>query len=168
MGSYQPLRRPSWPLILVILAIALPWALHAQAAPGGSAGLDAERLTLAKRLVRASGSEATILKSIELSLPAQRAQNPTIPPEFWDRFAAKAQADVGVLVDSLAPFYATRFSKLELEQLVSFFESPVGRHVVAEQGRIAQDSQQLGVRWGTRLGAAVAVEMANEGKPLGP
>jgi uncharacterized protein len=116
--------------------------------------------------VQASGAEAIILQSIELSLPAQRAQNPDINPEFWDRFSAKARADVRQLVDSIAPIYAKRFSKSELEQLATFYESPVGRHVVADQGSIAQESGELGRRWGTRLGAAIAVELANEGKSL--
>jgi uncharacterized protein len=148
-------------MLLTLVSLALPLTLQAQ---GG--GKNMERLTIARRVVQASGAESIILKSIELTLPAQRSQNPTIPAEFWDRFAAKARTDVGNLVDSLAPAYANRFSKSELEQLLAFYESPVGRRVVTEQGRLAQESQQLGVRWGTRLGAAVAMEMAQEGKPL--
>jgi hypothetical protein len=153
--------------MLVLLAIlALPTALAAQGSSNGGA-VDPERLKVARRLVQASGAEDLILKSIELTLPAQRAQNPNIPPEFWDRFAARARADVTMLVDSLAPVYAQRFSKAELDQLVAFYESPVGRHVATEQPSIAQESQQLGLRWGARVGAAIAVDMANEGKPLG-
>ena len=149
--------RPS--MLLLPLLLAVPVTLQAQS------GRDLERLSVARRVVHASGAEAIILKSIEMTLPTQRSQNPAIPAEFWDRFAAKARSDVGRLVDSLAPAYANRFSKTELEQLLAFYESPVGRRVVAEQTALAQESQQLGVRWGTRLGAAVAVEMANEGKP---
>jgi hypothetical protein len=153
-------------LTLVLLGVlALPSAIAAQGARGGSSS-DPERLKLARRLVQASGAEDLILKSIELTIPAQRAQNPNIPAEFWDRFATRAQADVGMLVDSLAPVYAQRFSKAELDHLVAFYESPVGRHVAAEQPAIAQESQQLGLRWGARVGAAIAVDMANEGKPL--
>ncbi|MGH7516465.1 MAG: DUF2059 domain-containing protein [Gemmatimonadales bacterium] len=154
-------------LVLSLLGmVALPLTLVAQA-PAGSGAPDPERLKVARRVVQASGAEAIILKSIELTLPAQRAQSPTIPAEFWDRFVARARAHVGLLVDSLAPVYAARFSKPELEHLLAFYESPVGRHVVAEQPAVAQESQQLGLRWGTRLGAAIAVEMANEGKALG-
>lgn len=152
-------------LLLLLGMVALPVTLVAQASAGSGAS-DPERLKVARRVVQASGAEAIILKSIELTLPAQRAQNPTIPAEFWDRFLAKAQADVGLLVDSLAPVYAGRFSKSELQQLLAFYESPVGRHVVTEQPAIAQESQQLGLRWGTRVGAAIAVELANEGRPL--
>lgn len=163
MSSPSRHRYRRWFTVLVL--VLLPMALQAQSGVGRK-GPDANQLGLAKRLVQASGAEAIILKSIELTLPAQRAQNPTINPEFWDRFTTKARTEVGVLVDSLAPIYARRFSKAELEQLVAFYESPVGRHIVGEQGEIVQESQALGVRWGTRLGAAIAVELANEGKAI--
>jgi hypothetical protein len=162
----HPLRVRSAGSTLVLLALlALPTAVAAQGSNGGGAS-DPERLKIARRLVQVSGAEELILKSIELTLPTQRAQNPSIPAEFWDRFAARARADVGMLVDSLAPVYAHRFSKAELDQLVAFYQSPVGRHVATEQPAIAQESQQLGLRWGARVGASIAVDMANEGKPL--
>jgi uncharacterized protein len=159
------LRKASSSRWLILFAIfALPGALPAQMTPGKD--LDPNQLAVAKRLVHATDAEGMILKGMELALPAQRAQNPAINPEFWDRFTAKARADVRLLTDSLAPIYARRFSKTELEQLVAFYESPVGHHLVTEQGAIAQETQTLGGRWGTRLGAATAVEMSDEGKPI--
>jgi hypothetical protein len=44
-------------------------------------------------------------------------------------------------VDSLGPIYEKRFTKVELEQLLTFYRSPVGQHILAEQGSIAQESQ---------------------------
>jgi hypothetical protein len=146
------------------LLLALGTAATFEAQSGS--GKQDERLVLARRIVELSGAQAMMLSGIEMTLPAQRAQNPKIPAEFWDRFASKARSDAGFIVDSLAPVYARRFSKAELEQLLAFYQSPVGRHVVAEQAAIAQESQKIGMRWGTRLGAAVAMEMADEGKPL--
>jgi len=42
---------------------------------------------------------------------------------------------------SLGPIYARRFTKAELEQLLTFYRSPVGRRILAEQGSIAQEGQ---------------------------
>ncbi|HET8622163.1 MAG TPA: DUF2059 domain-containing protein [Gemmatimonadales bacterium] len=159
-----PFRVRAVPLALLFLGfVVLPSTALSQARKT----TDPEKLKVARQLVEASGAEELILKGIELTLPAQRAQNPKIPDEFWDRFAARARADVGMLVDSLAPVYAARFSQAELDQLLAFYQSPVGRHFASEQGAIAQESQQLGLRWGTRVGASIAVDLANEGKPLG-
>ena len=159
-----PFRARAVPLALLFLGFVV---LPSTALSQSRKTTDPEKLKVARQLVEASGAEELILKGIELTLPAQRAQNPKIPDEFWDRFAARARADVGMLVDSLAPVYAARFSKAELDQLLAFYQSPVGRHLASEQGAIAQESQQLGLRWGTRVGAAIAVDLANEGKPLG-
>lgn len=159
-----PFRVRAVPLALLFLGFVV---LPSTALSQGRKSPDPEKLKVARQLVEASGAEELILKGIELTLPAQRAQNPKIPDEFWDRFAARARADVGMLVDSLGPVYAARFSKAELDQLLAFYQSPVGRHLASEQGAIAQESQQLGLRWGTRVGAAIAVDLANEGKPLG-
>jgi uncharacterized protein len=150
-------------LVLWLAAFIVVPRLAAQSAVAP----DAERVIIARQVVQASGAEAAILKSIEMMLPLQRAQNPSIPATFWDRFAVKARADAGQLSDSLAPVYAARYSKAELEQLVTFYESAIGRRVVAEQTQIVQDSQQLGMRWGARIGAAIAVELANEGVLVG-
>jgi hypothetical protein len=127
-----------------------------------------ERVRVARRVVEASGAEDVILSTMERTIPTQRAQNPQIPAEFWDRFAARARADVGMVVDSLAPVYAARFSKAELDQLLAFYQSPVGRRMAAEQLAIGQESQQLGLRWGARMGAAIAIDLASEGKALKP
>ena len=154
---HRSVLRRCW--LALFATVALPLALQAQAP-------DQDRMALARQVIKASGAEALMVSSIDANLPAQREKNPSVPAEFWDRIAARARADIGGLVDSLAPIYAKRFTKPELEQLLTFYKIPVGRHVLAEQGSIAQESQQMGMRWGTRLGAAVAVEMANEGKPL--
>lgn len=149
-----------------LLALSLMAVLATAGTLEAQGGKMDERVALARRVVELSGAQAMMIQGVEMALPAQRAANPKIPAEFWDRFAKKARTDVGFLADSMAPVYAKRFSKAELEQLVAFYESPVGRHIVAEQAAIAKESQQLGMRWGTRLGTAVAMEMAGEGKPL--
>jgi hypothetical protein len=84
----SPSRHRYWRWLTVLVLVVLPMVLQAQSGVGNK-GLDTNRLGLAKRVVQASGAEAIILKSIELTLPAQRAQNPTINPEFWDRFTTK-------------------------------------------------------------------------------
>lgn len=141
---------------------ALPLALEAQmpAAP------DAARLRAARAVVEATGADSLMLQTMERTLPIQRAQNPRVPAEFWDRFIARARADIPALVDSLVPIYADRFSQAELEQLLVFYRSPLGRRVVAEQGEIAAQSQRVGMRWGAAVGAAIVTDMAQEGKPV--
>lgn len=96
-------------------------------------------------------------------LAAQRAsnQNANLPAGFWDEFAVRVRRDIPVLIDSIVPLYATHFSTAELTQLKAFYDSPIGRRLIAEQGPLQQESAQLGMRWGGRIGSQVAMDLMN-------
>src|SRR5262249_11415673 len=66
-------------------------------------------------------------------IPAQRAASPQVPAPFWDVFAARLKRDLPQLIDSLIPVYTSRFSQAELDALVKFYSSPVGKHLVEVQ-----------------------------------
>ena len=152
----------------IVIFVAALVATPAPARSQNSAAAEVERLRVARKVVQASGAEAGMLEGLELGLAQQRAQGAGVPEEFMERFAKKARNDIGVLTDSLAPVYAARFTTREIEQLLAFYEGPLGKRVVAEQVGMLKDTQQLGMRWGSRIGATIALEMANEGKPLTP
>lgn len=117
---------------------------------------DSAKVATVRRILVLTDVAGIMEHAIEALLPAQRAANPTIPPAFWDAFAAHARQDVPGLVDSLVPIYTSRFTLAELRQLEQFYLSPVGKHLAASQPGIIQESQQIGQRWGAALGKRVA------------
>jgi hypothetical protein len=50
--------------------------------------------------------------------------------------------------------------------LTTFYESPLGRRFANAQPKLLQSTQDLGYRWGVRLGADVAKELMEEGVRL--
>ncbi len=66
-------------------------------------------------------------------------------------------------IDMLVPVYDSHFSKPQLEQLLAFYESPLGRHLTKVQPEITVQSAQAGQKWGAELGAAVAQDLAKRG-----
>jgi len=96
-------------------------------------------------------------------LPAQRAANPQIPAAFWDAFLARARRDIPQLVDSLVPIYASHFTRPELDELVRFYQSPLGRHLAEVQPLITQASVQAGQRWGSAIGRDIGDSLARAG-----
>ncbi len=102
-------------------------------------------------------------------VPAQRAANPQIPGAFWDAFLARARRDLPQLVDSLVPVYAAHLSQAELDQLVRFYESPLGKHLSEVQPQILQESMQVGQTWGGVIGRQVGESLSRSGvKPQSP
>jgi hypothetical protein len=97
---------------------------------------------------------------MEAVIPGQRAAMPQVPAAFWDAFLAHARRDMPQLVDSLVPIYAAHFTRAELDQLVRFYESPIGRRLAEVQPLITQESMQAGQRWGARIGGEVGDSLA--------
>lgn len=140
-------------VILVALAIGAPAA--AQRAPVNPA-----TAATIRRLLELTGAAKLALQSMEQMVPSQRAVNPQVPAAFWDAFLAHARRDVSQLVDSLVPVYAAHFTKAELDELVRFYESPIGRRMSAVQPMITQESMQAGQRWGARIGGEIGDSLA--------
>ena len=146
--------------LLLALALAAPLSAQKNAAP------DAVKTAVIRRLLELTQSAQLSLRAMEVMVPAQRAANPQIPAAFWDAFLARARRDVHQLVDSLVPIYAAHFTQAELEELVRFYQSPMGRRLTQMQPLITQESIEVGQRWGAMIGREVADSlMAAGSKP---
>ena len=127
---------------------------------------DPARTALARRLLEAMSAGQMMLRGIEIGIPAQKAANPGIPEIFWTEFQARAQRDMPKFVERAVPIYANRFSKQELEQLVAFYNSPIGRRLAAESATIGAEMMRAGQMWGVELGADTAKDLAARGISL--
>jgi len=145
-------------LLFALVALTVVTPAHAQQRPIDPA--TAATAATVRRLLDLTGAAKLALQNMEALLPAQRAANPQIPAAFWDGFLAHARRDIPQLVDSLIPIYAGHFTKAELDQLVRFYESPIGRRLAEQQPMILQESVQVGQRWGTAIGRQVGDSLA--------
>ncbi|HEV8400381.1 MAG TPA: DUF2059 domain-containing protein [Gemmatimonadales bacterium] len=148
--------RPITLLTFLVLALAAP--VRAQKQP-----VDPATAETVRRLLELTGAARMALQAMEAMVPAQRQAMPQVPAAFWDAFLAHARRDIPQLVDSLVPVYAAHFTLAQLQELVRFYESPLGRRLAEQQPLIAQESMQVGQRWGALLGAQVGDSLARAG-----
>ena len=135
----------------------------------GPAPVDPAKATTIRHLLDLTGAARLALSGMESMVPAQRAANPQIPGAFWDAFLARARRSLPQLVDAIVPVYASHFSQAELEQLVRFYESPLGKHLSEVQPLILQESMQAGQTWGAAIGREVGESLSRSGvKPPNP
>ena len=145
---------------LMVLALGAAMTATPVLAQRRPASVDAAKASTIRRLLDLTGAARLALSGMEAMVPAQRAANPQIPAAFWDAFLARARRDLPHLVDSLIPIYASHFSQAELDQLVNFYASPLGKHLSAVQPLILQESMGAGQRWGTVIGREVGESLA--------
>jgi hypothetical protein len=126
--------------------------------PAGSA-----RLATARRVLEASGATEMMIAAIRANLPAQRAAaSPQIPAEFWTRFERAITERAPEFVDSVAALYAQRLTQEELDDLLRFYQSPIGRRMRELQPALLTESSAIGQRWGMRIGAEIGASLQRQ------
>lgn len=152
------------PHLAVPLTLILTFGPSTGAAQGpGKPTADSAHVVLARRLLQAMRYEESALSSIELALSEQRSQNPQLPAVFYDSVIVRIKRFVPDVVDSLAPSYARRFTRPELEVMIGFFESPTGQKFADQQAELSVEAMQFGQRWGARLAADVIKDLVDAG-----
>ena len=128
---------------------------------------DSIKAASARRLLELNKTAEMLLMGMESGLQEQRVAHPDVPDEYWDAFIAHARARIPPILDSLVPVYASRFTQAELDELIRFYASPVGNHLVAAQPAILRESRELGNRWADVIGREVRDSLIKAGGATG-
>lgn len=147
--------------------VACASTLQAQnVAADSAAGVDSAKATVIRRLLEVTHVADQMILTMESTLPAQRAAMPNVPGVFWDRFLARARDRRGEFSESLIPIYDRQFSLADLQEVLRFYETPVGKRLLEAQPRVTQEAIVHGQQWGARLAQEVAVELVKDGVTL--
>ena len=156
-------------LQLALVGAALASSLPALAAPPTPAAL-----ATAGEIVKLSGATSlftTLIPGvIEQSKILFLQQNPGLAGDL-NVIDTKMRADLSPRLSELsaevAKIYAERFTEQELKDLLAFYNSPVGKKFVVEQGDVVNSSLKFAQDWANKLSDEVTVKMREELKKKG-
>lgn len=148
-------------LILAVAFLSLPVsALHGQTA----ASPDSTQLAWARKFLLAAQVERSMLSALDTAVTLQRNNATTKGRRiFFDSLKVRMHRAVPALTDSLAVLMAGQFSSSDLQQLTTFYLTPVGQRYAATQADLEPQLLALGQRWGARIGMATASELLDKG-----
>jgi hypothetical protein len=150
----------------VLLSVVVPPPARGQTPAAAAA--DTAKRRLKRPLLAQVRVTDQALQAMEQQIPAQRAVNPRVPPEFWDRFLEQARARRGELEEGYAALYDRHFSVAEIRELLAFYDTPIGRRFLEVQPVLMREGIALGQEWGSRIGAEVGRTMGGEGVRAAP
>jgi uncharacterized protein len=79
-----------------------------------------------------------------------------------DQFIPAMRERLPEFTDMAARVYAKHFTVEDLDQLIAFYDSPIGKKLVAEQGAMLAEMGQLGQAWGRNVATEVMRKLAPE------
>lgn len=157
-------------LSIICLTVLLNSPLLAQEAPATEAKPVAETKELTPeekknetiaKLLRLTGAGEMGVQMMDQMLNQFRQLHPDVPNAFWDEFLADASVDG--LEALIVPIYAKHFTQEELDALIEFYESEIGRKLIAKQPMIMQESFFAGQQWGKEIADKVVKRLKERG-----
>lgn len=157
-------------LLIVVLAVFAWTGVQAQvvnpsvpvAAPAQPSKEYVETL---KKFMEVSGAMEVFKNMIPQMFAMLKQQVPNVPAEVWtqmekDVTPANLMDDI---VTAFAPEYEKLLSKADLEELIKFYETPVGKKLAATQPMIMQGTTQVSQQIGMQVMQQVQKTLQEKG-----
>lgn len=96
-----------------------------------------------------------IMNRLVLTMRKRRSKVP------WDAFMA--EFDMNEFIEMVIPIYERHFTHDEIEQLIAFYESPIGKKLIKVQPQIAIESMTAGQEWAKELIERIKARLPEEG-----
>ena len=134
-----------------------PPAPAAAPAPAASPAVDPALEADIRRLIDASGGAGLGKQMFEAMMTNMAQAMPQIPAAFWE--SAKAEFQPDEFTALLVPVYAKYYSQAEIQELIAFYQTPLGRKMVATNPAVVQDSMAAGQVWGQQIAQRVITKL---------
>ena len=143
-------------LITLAFAFAIISTSFAQA--------DAAYTRSLKKMFEASGTEQTFETAITQMMGMFKQQMPDVDASLWDDMEKEfLKTSINDLVEMLAPVYIKYMTQEDLDEMIRFYQSPVGKKFAKNTPLIMQESMQVGEQWGQQIGIKMEQRLKEKG-----
>lgn len=74
-----------------------------------------------------------------------------VPADQQEAFKADIKAKMDDLYNQLTTVYIESYSEAEIDAILAFYDTPVGKKMIAQTPHITQKSMEIGQTWGMQL-----------------
>lgn len=122
---------------------------------------DSTKIASVRALLELTGSGNMGVQVVQNLLASYKKSFPNVPQEFWDDFLAEVNPDL--LVKLVIPIYARYYSTDEINKLIEFYQTPLGKKIISTMPQVMQESMKAGQVWGEEMGKKVYDNLQKKG-----
>lgn len=117
-----------------------------------------------KKYMEATGSLETFKTVINSMMTQFKSMYPSVPDEVWAEFTKEfSGTSLDDLVALMAPVYEKHLTETDLNEVIKFYNTPVGKKVADKTPVITQESMAVGQTWGMQVAAKIQAKMKEKG-----
>lgn len=144
--------------ILIVLSLSLSTYAFAQSE-------NQEYESTLKKMMEVTGSEASFNTVVNQMITMfKNQQGNDVPEKFWDELAKEMNSSaLDELTSKLVPVYQEHLSIEDLQGIIAFYNTPLGKKYAEKTPAITASSMEIGQTWGAELGMKIAKRLKDEG-----
>ena len=124
--------------------------------------VDPEKDEQIRALFRLTGV-AENMRSMMSTITTQFKESlPDVPEEFWD--SMNEQAGLDTLIELSIAVYDKHFTLDEIKELIHFYQTDLGKTLLAKQPLISRDLMNMGMNWGQELGERIMLDLEEDNR----
>ncbi|WP_243347794.1 DUF2059 domain-containing protein [Parabacteroides sp. FAFU027] len=101
------------------------------------------------QLLELTGMAKVGVQMAQNMLNTMKASYPKVDAKFWTDFQKEmSPKDLNNLIK---PIYDKYYTEADIDQLITFYNSPIGKKVIQQTPAISQESMLAGQNWGKQL-----------------
>lgn len=114
-----------------------------------------------KKLLELTGSGKLGVQMGQRMVGSFKNNYPNVPEAFWNDFLKEFNSDV--LINMIIPIYDKYYTESDIKELTEFYQSPLGKKMIATMPQIAEESMQVGQVWGKEMGEKIFTNLKEKG-----
>jgi len=147
--------------LLLIPVVGMALAAAPLGAQGQHTPADSLKHVAIRRVLALQRTDSLMLAGIEEGL-ANEPVDPSLPAGFLDSLRVRMHRDIGEFLERLVPIYDSLFTASDIDGLLAFYETPVGKRYLAAQPHLTEAVLELGRRWGMETAGRVLVDLSRD------
>ncbi len=125
---------------------------------------DVEYAKTLKTMFEVSGSEVAYQTIIKQMFTMFKSQYSGVETNAWNDLEKElSSASMNDLTEMLTPVYLKHMTKEDLEEMIKFYKTPVGKKYAKSTPLIMEESMQVGQQWGMKIGQELDKKMKEKG-----
>lgn len=114
-----------------------------------------------KHLLELTGSGKLGMQVMDQMMSSFKNSYSTVKQEFWDNFRKEINAND--IENLILPVYDKYYTETDIDQLITFYNSPIGKKMINTMPLVMQESMKAGQNWGREIGEKVLARLKEKG-----
>lgn len=114
-----------------------------------------------KTLLELTGTGKMGVQAAQNMLGSFKSTYKDVPEDFWEDF--KKELNPEALINMIIPIYDKHYTEQDIKELTAFYQTPIGKKVIATTPMIMQESFEAGQSWGQKIGGKVIENLKAKG-----